>query len=249
MLTISNYEPPLLRCCILLPTTAPRSFRIFLTDLSLSLCFRVVGAMVVGAAVCSRIPGLAKSQREQCRKAPHAMPAVGEGAALGLRECRHQFRHHRWNCSHVSNDQVFGHVVVVGKKDCPVTARARARARYLLYAALMICTSNVLCDARTCTSCNSYYGQRHCRERIIRCKIARLHCGIRSRARDGKTVIENLERKRKKKKESSNASEEISSFERVCIKSCNLLPDIPVRYMAYVGAASKRYELKKTHGR
>lgn len=88
------------------------------------LCFRVVGAMVVGAAVCSRIPGLAKSQREQCRKAPHAMPAVGEGAALGLRECRHQFRHHRWNCSHVSSDQVFGHVVVVGKKDCPVTARA-----------------------------------------------------------------------------------------------------------------------------
>jgi len=81
----------------------------------------VVGAVVVGAAVCGRIPGLAKSQREQCRKAPHAMPAVGEGAALGLRECRHQFRHHRWNCSHVSNDQVFGHVVVVGK-NYPVTA-------------------------------------------------------------------------------------------------------------------------------
>lgn len=77
--------------------------------------------MVIGAAVCGRIPGLAKSQREQCRKAPHAMPAVGEGAELGLRECRHQFRHHRWNCSHVANDQVFGHVVVVGK-DCPVTA-------------------------------------------------------------------------------------------------------------------------------
>ncbi|KAI4472643.1 hypothetical protein M0802_016619, partial [Mischocyttarus mexicanus] len=76
---------------------------------------RVVGAVVVGAAVCGRIPGLAKSQREQCRKAPHAMPAVGEGAELGLRECRHQFRHHRWNCSNVANDQVFGHVVVVGE--------------------------------------------------------------------------------------------------------------------------------------
>jgi len=85
----------------------------------------VVGAVVVGAAVCGRIPGLAKSQREQCRKAPHAMPAVGEGAALGLRECRHQFRHHRWNCSHVSNDQVFGHVVVVGK-DRPVRLSCRA---------------------------------------------------------------------------------------------------------------------------
>ncbi|KAG8038707.1 hypothetical protein G9C98_000262 [Cotesia typhae] len=58
---------------------------------------RVVGAVVVGAAVCGRIPGLAKSQREQCRKMPHVMPAVGEGAELGLRECRYQFRHHRIN--------------------------------------------------------------------------------------------------------------------------------------------------------
>ncbi|KAH0534374.1 hypothetical protein KQX54_003475 [Cotesia glomerata] len=76
---------------------------------------RVVGAVVVGAAVCGRIPGLAKSQREQCRKMPHVMPAVGEGAELGLRECRYQFRHHRWNCTHVVNDRIFGHVVVV---DC-----------------------------------------------------------------------------------------------------------------------------------
>ncbi|XP_050444555.1 protein Wnt-7b isoform X1 [Cataglyphis hispanica] len=97
---------------------------------------RVVGAMVVGAAVCSRIPGLAKSQREQCRKAPHAMPAVGEGAALGLRECRHQFRHHRWNCSHVSNDQVFGHVVVVGSREAAFTyAISSAGVTYAVTAA------------------------------------------------------------------------------------------------------------------
>ncbi|XP_011155650.1 protein Wnt-7b isoform X3 [Solenopsis invicta] len=97
---------------------------------------RVVGAVVVGAAVCSRIPGLAKSQREQCRKAPHAMPAVGEGAALGLRECRYQFRHHRWNCSHVSNDQVFGHVVVVGSREAAFTyAISSAGVTYAVTAA------------------------------------------------------------------------------------------------------------------
>ncbi|KAG5341176.1 WNT7B protein, partial [Acromyrmex charruanus] len=100
---------------------APVNRSVYSLLVKMSKLRRVVGAVVVGAAVCSRIPGLAKSQREQCRKAPHAMPAVGEGAALGLRECRHQFRHHRWNCSHVSNDQVFGHVVVVGK-DCSVTS-------------------------------------------------------------------------------------------------------------------------------
>lgn len=124
--------------------------------------------MVVGAAVCSRIPGLAKSQREQCRKAPHAMPAVGEGAALGLRECRHQFRHHRWNCSHVSSDQVFGHVVVVGKKDCPVTARA-----------VFITPCNVPRNAvhmRIYASCIPL----HRRKRVKRCKIARLLITIRS---------------------------------------------------------------------
>ncbi|KZC11198.1 Protein Wnt-7b, partial [Dufourea novaeangliae] len=88
------------------------------------------------AAVCGRIPGLAKSQREQCRKAPHAMPAVGEGAELGLRECRHQFRHHRWNCSHVANDQVFGHVVVVGSREAAFTyAISSAGVTYAVTAA------------------------------------------------------------------------------------------------------------------
>ncbi|XP_043684223.1 protein Wnt-7b-like isoform X1 [Vespula pensylvanica] len=97
---------------------------------------RVVGAVVVGAAVCGRIPGLAKSQREQCRKAPHAMPAVGEGAELGLRECRHQFRHHRWNCSHVANDQIFGHVVVVGSREAAFTyAISSAGVTYAVTAA------------------------------------------------------------------------------------------------------------------
>ncbi|XP_063991043.1 protein Wnt-2 isoform X2 [Diachasmimorpha longicaudata] len=97
---------------------------------------RVVGAVVVGAAVCGRIPGLGKSQREQCRKAPHAMPAVGEGAELGLRECRHQFRHHRWNCSHVANDRVFGHVVVVGSREAAFTyAISSAGVTYAITAA------------------------------------------------------------------------------------------------------------------
>ncbi|XP_020280987.1 protein Wnt-7b isoform X2 [Pseudomyrmex gracilis] len=104
------------------------------------LFLRLVGAMVVGAAVCSRISGLTRSQRELCRKAPYTMPAVGEGAALGLRECRHQFRHHRWNCSHVqvqlSNDQVFGHVVVVGSREAAFTyAISSAGVTYAVTAA------------------------------------------------------------------------------------------------------------------
>ncbi|XP_044011315.1 protein Wnt-7b [Aphidius gifuensis] len=97
---------------------------------------RFVGAVFVGAAVCARIPGLAKSQREQCKKAPHTMPAVGEGAELGLRECRYQFRHHRWNCSHVANERVFGHVVVVGSREAAFTyAISSAGVTYAVTAA------------------------------------------------------------------------------------------------------------------
>ncbi|XP_012286596.1 protein Wnt-7b isoform X2 [Orussus abietinus] len=64
------------------------------------------------------------------------MPAVGEGAELGLRECRYQFRHHRWNCSHVANDQVFGHVVVVGSREAAFTyAISSAGVTYAVTAA------------------------------------------------------------------------------------------------------------------
>ncbi|KAJ8674369.1 hypothetical protein QAD02_005631, partial [Eretmocerus hayati] len=75
---------------------------------------RAAASSVVGSAVCARIPGLGKLQREICRKSPHTMPILSEGAELGLRECQHQFRHHRWNCSHVVEDnQIFGHIVAV----------------------------------------------------------------------------------------------------------------------------------------
>jgi hypothetical protein len=81
-------------------------------------CYRVVSSVVaaLGAhVICGRIPGLTSRQRDLCRQAPDAIAAVGDGARLGTLECRHQFRHHRWNCSAIGSDAVFGHVVVVGE--------------------------------------------------------------------------------------------------------------------------------------
>ncbi|CAB0031933.1 unnamed protein product [Trichogramma brassicae] len=93
-------------------------------------------SVVVGAALCARIPGLGKAQRELCKRSPHAMPAVGEGAEMGLKECRHQFRNHRWNCSDVVDDQIFGHVVVVGSREAAFTyAIASAGVTYAVTAA------------------------------------------------------------------------------------------------------------------
>ena len=72
--------------------------------------------MTWNSNMCTRLQKLSKNQRELCKKSSQTMPAVSEGSEIGLKECRHQFRNHRWNCSHVSNnDQQFGHVVVVGK--------------------------------------------------------------------------------------------------------------------------------------
>jgi hypothetical protein len=47
------------------------------------------------------------------QREPDAIAAIGEGTKLGLFECKHQFRNHRWNCTTLGNN--FGHIVVVGE--------------------------------------------------------------------------------------------------------------------------------------
>uniref|UniRef100_A0A8C2Y9B8 Protein Wnt n=1 Tax=Coturnix japonica TaxID=93934 RepID=A0A8C2Y9B8_COTJA len=43
-------------------------------------------------------PPLSPGQQELCRQKPELVPAIREGARLGLQECRSQFRHERWDC-------------------------------------------------------------------------------------------------------------------------------------------------------
>uniref|UniRef100_A0A8C4UF38 Protein Wnt n=1 Tax=Falco tinnunculus TaxID=100819 RepID=A0A8C4UF38_FALTI len=43
-------------------------------------------------------PPLSRRQQDLCRQKPELVPAIREGARLGLRECRSQFRHERWDC-------------------------------------------------------------------------------------------------------------------------------------------------------
>lgn len=74
--------------------------------------FRYIGAL--GARViCDNIPGLANKQRQLCQRHPDIMQAIGEGTKEWIRECQHQFRHHRWNCSTLDRDHtVFGRVLL-----------------------------------------------------------------------------------------------------------------------------------------
>uniref|UniRef100_A0A671Q0T8 Protein Wnt n=1 Tax=Sinocyclocheilus anshuiensis TaxID=1608454 RepID=A0A671Q0T8_9TELE len=79
--------------------------------LGLCLLFRYIGAL--GARViCDNIPGLVNKQRQLCQKYPDIMQSIGGGAKEWIRECQHQFRHHRWNCSALDRDHtVFGRVI------------------------------------------------------------------------------------------------------------------------------------------
>ncbi|KAL6088568.1 hypothetical protein STEG23_030562 [Scotinomys teguina] len=49
------------------------------------------------------------------------MSYIGEGAKTGIRECQHQFRRRRWNCSTVDNTSVFGRVMQIGSRETAFT--------------------------------------------------------------------------------------------------------------------------------
>nr|QEF51147.1 Wnt2 protein [Eupentacta fraudatrix] len=63
--------------------------------------------------MCDNVPRLVGKQRQLCQKFPDIMRSIGEGATEGVRECQHQFRNNRWNCTTYQGDSsVFGKSVV-----------------------------------------------------------------------------------------------------------------------------------------
>uniref|UniRef100_UPI00358DDBC3 protein Wnt-6 isoform X1 n=2 Tax=Myxine glutinosa TaxID=7769 RepID=UPI00358DDBC3 len=70
---------------------------------------RAVGSPLVmdPNSICRKTRRLASKQAELCVNEPEVVREVIKGARLALRECQHQFRHRRWNCS--------GHVKYFGK--------------------------------------------------------------------------------------------------------------------------------------
>ncbi|XP_076356909.1 protein Wnt-7b-like [Tachypleus tridentatus] len=67
--------------------------------------------------LCDKIPGLTLGQRRICYREPDLLVAIGDGVRMGIRECQRQFKDHRWNCTNIGSDSVFGHVVVVGSRE------------------------------------------------------------------------------------------------------------------------------------
>ncbi|XP_041970201.1 protein Wnt-10b [Aricia agestis] len=51
------------------------------------------------ALTCRLIAGLTREQKALCHEAPDTTAVAFEGLQLAVKECQHQFRWHRWNCS------------------------------------------------------------------------------------------------------------------------------------------------------
>lgn len=80
----------------------------------LSPC-RAVGSPLVmdPNSICRKARRLAGKQAELCQTEPEIVQEAARGARLGVRECQHQFRFRRWNCT--SHSKYFGRILQQGK--------------------------------------------------------------------------------------------------------------------------------------
>lgn len=60
-------------------------------------------------SICRKTKRLAGKQAELCQTEPEIVNEVAKGAKLGVRECQHQFRSRRWNCT--SHNKSFGKIL------------------------------------------------------------------------------------------------------------------------------------------
>lgn len=109
----------------LFPTFSKFKLLFYVSDSCRSLAMNpllIPEAYIIGAQpLCSQLVGLSQGQKKLCQLYQDHMQYIGEGAKTGIRECQHQFRHRRWNCSTVDNSSVFGRVMQIGKKQTRVT--------------------------------------------------------------------------------------------------------------------------------
>ncbi|XP_069812165.1 protein Wnt-2 [Dendropsophus ebraccatus] len=68
--------------------------------------------------MCNNVPGLVTRQRQLCQRYPEIMHVIGLGVSEWTAECKHQFRHHRWNCNTHERDQtLFGKLILRSSRE------------------------------------------------------------------------------------------------------------------------------------
>ena len=77
----------------------------------------MLGSSIKNEKVCNHLKGLNSKQIRVCRRHIELMNSVNEGATISIRECQHQFRFRKWNCTTVNkeNEPVFGNALNKGR--------------------------------------------------------------------------------------------------------------------------------------
>ncbi|XP_061428859.1 protein Wnt-5b-like [Lethenteron reissneri] len=86
--------------------------------------------MIGAQPLCASAPGLSPGQRKLCHLYQDHVAHIGEGARLALRECQHQFRSRRWNCTALGADSVFGPVAQSGNTGKKVEQQLKRGERH-----------------------------------------------------------------------------------------------------------------------
>ncbi|XP_072123665.1 protein Wnt-16 isoform X1 [Mobula birostris] len=87
---------------------------------------------------------LSNKQKDLCKRKPSLLPAIKEGARIGIYECQRQFKHERWNCSITNDYSVFGYELTSGTKESAFIQAVMAAG--LVHAVTRACSAGNLTE-------------------------------------------------------------------------------------------------------
>ena len=79
----------------------------------------MISSTINNEKICHHLKDWNTKQIRVCRKNVELMNSVKEGAAMAIRECQHQFRYRKWNCTTMNkkNEPVFGNALNKGREE------------------------------------------------------------------------------------------------------------------------------------
>ncbi|KAG9277650.1 protein Wnt-6-like [Astyanax mexicanus] len=122
------------------------------STLHLNSCSVMGSPLMMDAnSICRRSKPPGGAHAELCQTKPEIIQEVAKGARLGMRECQHQFRQHRWNCS--SHSKSLGKIL---QQDIRETAFVNGiMAAGVLHAVTQACSQGELLECGCVTLKNS----------------------------------------------------------------------------------------------